>query len=125
MIRQPKKVLIVDEPNFVRVCSAILQNQGLVTDSLVSSSFDHALLSGYELIVVAYPYAANFLEDVEHVTVPVLFLADLVDDGLLAQLQKFMRSFCITKPLDFRLFSNLVKNIIKKKGFSYAKCSAI
>ena len=70
----PKKILIVDENSFSKVCSAILTDEGYQI-KCVTSAKDAVRQSsgkGISLIVSSYPFAAQLLKSHEIRDVPTI-----------------------------------------------------
>jgi len=111
----PKKILIVDEDGFSRVCSAILNDEGYQTRLAVSE--EEALRSistdGISLVISSYPYALSFLKSKVIKDLPIIILSDEVNGDLIEIMECFRNSICMVKPLDFERFKYIVRGIIK------------
>ncbi len=109
-----KKILIIDETGFTRVCSAILKNKGHEVENISIDDNLQAKLAQnkYSLIVTSYPYCAIFLNAIKNSGIPVLILSDHIDNNLFSILKNFDNSFCMIKPIDYDKFRYLVTQII-------------
>lgn len=118
-----KKLLIIDENGFARVCSAILKNKGHEVENISISDFDELSTkltnNEYGLIVTSYPYCAVILETIKKKNVPALILSDHIDNSLFSVLKNLDNSFCMLKPLDYDRFRSLVTQIINGKSVTY------
>jgi len=110
----PKKILIVDESGFSKVCSAMLSDEGhqieLATseqDALRSISDD-----GVALVISSYPYGISFLKSTQAIDIPVMILSDEVNSDIIEIMKYFKHSVCMVKPLDFQRFKYLVRGIV-------------
>ena len=109
-----KKILIIDENGFARVCSAILESKGHEVENISLSDNPSTKLSNDELglIITSYPYCAIFLETIKKKNIPVLILSDHIDNDLFSILKGIDNSYCMIKPLDYDKFRYLVAQII-------------
>lgn len=111
-----KKILIVDEMRFSRICSAILEKEGYATSSVtdvrqVDSKFNYR---DYELLVTSYPFCTVILEDLMHVGIPTIILSDHMNRDLMKTLDHLGNtlSHCMIKPIDYNKFRNIVKQVL-------------
>ncbi len=111
-----KKILIVDEAGFSRICSAILEKEGYGTNAVTDV---HQLDSkvNYEdfgLVITSYPYGAVLLERLINSRIPTIILSDHVSGDLMATLDHFDKtlSHCMIKPLDYHKFRTLVGQVM-------------
>jgi DNA-binding NtrC family response regulator len=109
-----KKILIVDEDGFSRICSAILSDEGYQTQ--LAFSIDDASMyiksNGISLIVSSYPFARAFLDSVNLRNIPTIVLSDELNTDLLDIMKRLKNSVCLVKPLDYERFKYIVKGII-------------
>ncbi|RJQ14296.1 MAG: DNA-binding response regulator [Nitrospiraceae bacterium] len=114
MASAKKKILIVDEEGFSRVCSAILNSEGYQTSTALSAekAETNGLTDDVSLIVSSYPYAVSFLKSREARNIPTIVLSDEVNNDLIDLMKGINRSVCLVKPLDFERFKYLVRGII-------------
>jgi DNA-binding NtrC family response regulator len=108
-----KRILIVDETRFSRICSAILEKEGYETSSvtdvrLVDSKFNYR---DYELLVTSYPFCTVILEDLADVGIPTIILSDNMNRDLMTTLDRLGKtlSHCMIKPIDYNKFRTIVK----------------
>jgi len=113
-----KKILIVDETRFSRICSAILEKEGYETSSVtdvgqVDSKFNYR---DYELLVTSYPFCAVILEDLKHVGIPAIILSDHMNRDLMAILDRLGKtlSLCMIKPIDYNKFRAVIKQVLSR-----------
>ncbi len=112
MIVDKKKILIIDEQGFSRICSAILETEGYATDMVAGDIPSKLNSQDFGLIVTSYPYGAFLLDEVRKRNIPTIILSDNIDENLLDTLRKFDNSYCMIKPLDYDKFKTLVKQVI-------------
>lgn len=116
MEKMKKKILIVDEMRFSRICSAILEKDGYETSSVtdvrqVDSKFNY---HDYELLVTSYPFCTVILEDLIHAGIPTIILSDNINRDLMTTLDHLDKtlSHCMIKPIDYNKFRSIVKQIL-------------
>lgn len=109
-----KKILIIDETSFARICSALLGLKGFEAESLQDlSQFPHLEgLAGFGLVVVSHPYGAGLFEALRAADLPVLVLSDCINDALLNDLKIVKNSYCMVKPLDYEQFNAFVGQVL-------------
>ncbi len=113
---ETKRILIIDEQGFSRICSALLSNEGYEVQSATVSEVKGALNShDVGLIVASYPYGAPVFDEVRKSNTPVLILADNFDENLIRMLNDFVSSSCMVKPLDYAKFKLLVKDLMSSE----------
>jgi DNA-binding NtrC family response regulator len=110
-----KKILIVDEHGFSRVCAAILTSSGYKTDILplvkdLSKKLDD---DSIDLVVTSYPYGTAFFDSLRNKDIPVIILTDGIDERLMGILGDFQNSCCMIKPVDYDKFKSLVKRAVE------------
>jgi len=124
-----KKILIIDESGFCRVCSALLKVVGFgmatCTYTMRGSknplpSLDHDKIG---LIITSYPYSLFVLQEIRRSRIPFIILSDNIDSKLISMLKGLTNSYCMIKPIDFQKLRELVTDIMNghssaKKGFS-------
>ncbi len=115
---QTKKILIIDEAGFARICSAILQKERYFT-TVTSDIRNIAPLFNYEdfgLIITSYPYGAGVLPELLKMKLPVIILSDRLNRNLAIMLENVDKSLlhCMIKPLDYTKFRTLVNQIMGK-----------
>jgi len=113
-----KKILIVDEYGFSRVCAAILTSSGYKTDivPLVKDLLQKLDDDSIDLVVTSYPYGTAFFDSLRNKDIPVIVLSDGIDERLIGILGDFHNSCCMIKPVDYDRFKSLVKRAVE--GFS-------
>ena len=109
-----KKILIIDEDGFSKVCSAILTDEGYQTKLAISHEEAAAQVSanGISLIVSSYPYALSFLKSKNIRDIPTIVLSDELNSDLIDIMKCIKNSVCLVKPLDFERFKYIVRGII-------------
>ena len=115
MSHRSKKILIIDEAGFSRICSAILEQDGYRVETItsihnVSKKFSD---DDFGLIITSYPYGGYFLKEIQKrdIQVAKLVLADQFSGDLLTMLDRLNNSCCMMKPLDYTKFRSLVKDM--------------
>jgi len=109
-----KKVLIIDEIGFSRICSALLALNGFGSECLQDASTINLAndLDVFGLVVTSYPYGAQVLELLRESELPLLVLSDSINETLLGQLKKIRNSCCMVKPLDYDKFNSFVRQTL-------------
>ena len=109
-----KKILIVDEYGFSKVCSAILNDEGYQTKLAVSEEEAIRYISnnGISLIVSSYPFADSFLKSRRLRDIPTIVLSDEFNNDLIKIMKCIKNSVCLVKPLDVERFKYIVRGII-------------
>jgi DNA-binding NtrC family response regulator len=109
-----KKILIIDEDGFSKVCSAILNDEGYQTHLAVSvdEAVQYVSDDGVSLIVSSYPYAISFLKSKIVENIPTIILSDELNNDLIEMMKRIKNSICLVKPLDFERFKYIVRGII-------------
>ncbi|OGW52742.1 MAG: hypothetical protein A2Y81_10300 [Nitrospirae bacterium RBG_13_43_8] len=120
-----KKILIVDENRFSRICSAILEHEGFETEILENGA--NKLTTGdkkkFALVITSYPFGHFLFEKIKDMNLPTIILTDHINRAFVNLLEGFSNSYCMVKPLDYQEFRSLVKQIAscevpQKNGFS-------
>jgi len=113
-----KKILIIDEAGFSRICSAILENEGFGTNIIPDiHQFDQGVdFSDIGLVITSFPYGASMLDKLKKWIFPTIILSDHMSLELMATLDHFDKSlsFCMLKPLDYQKFRSLVSETMNK-----------
>jgi len=113
---ETKRILVIDERRFSRICSALLSDEGYEVQCVTVSDAARAMASFQaDLIVASYPYAAPVFDNVQKSNTPVFILADNFDENLIGMLNDFASSSCMVKPLDYTKFKSLVKDLMSSE----------
>ena len=112
-----KKILIIDEAGFSRICSAILEKEGYGTDVITDIQCIESLAVNYDdfgMVITSYPYGAVLFDEFTKAKIPSLILSDRLNRDLVMILEKFDKSLshCMIKPLDYTKFRILVKQVM-------------
>lgn len=109
-----KKILIIDEDGFSRICSAMLNDDGYQTELAVSQEEAIRSISknGISLIILSYPYGVALIKSQKIKNIPLIILSDEINSDLLEMMRDFKYSVCMVKPLDFQRFKYLVRGIV-------------
>ncbi|MDY0269702.1 DNA-binding response regulator [Trichloromonas sp.] len=108
-----KKVIIVDEQGFSRICSALLELQGCRAEcrSLPVGAMDlHRPDVG--LVLTSYPYGERLLAEMGDGELPVLVLADSLSEPLLAALRRVRHACCMVKPVDYERLTSYIRQVL-------------
>jgi DNA-binding NtrC family response regulator len=113
MAAKDKRILIIDEQGFSRICSAILNRSGYDTDIVIhgrdlSAMLDRGTVS---LVVTSYPYGASHFDALRKRDIPTIILSDALDERLISLLGSLRNSCCMIKPVDYDKFKNMVKQV--------------
>jgi hypothetical protein len=113
-----KKILIIDEEGFCRICSALLETIGYGIETLTHSMTTGERLSlrlsrkDIGLIITSYPYGNLLLNEIKKRKIPSFILSDTVDGKLMSVLDGLHSSYCMIKPLDYEKFRTAVKEMM-------------
>jgi DNA-binding NtrC family response regulator len=107
-----QKILVIDEPGFARVCSALLARDGFAAETLAEVDKAPGASGEFDLIITSFPYAARlFTRFADHQT-PVLVLADCVSGELLEHMKDIHHIRCLIKPIDFENLGSQVQRML-------------
>lgn len=122
-----KRILIVDENGFSRVCAAILESEGYDVEVVRKSDKLKGKLKGnaFGLIVVSYPYGVSLLEEIRKLNIANIVLTDNIDENLLSNLKCFYNSYCMIKPLDYKKFKDLINEVMSGTMQLQGGCSLV
>jgi len=111
-----KKILIIDESRFSRICSAILEHEGHKTEVLEDVEGLLLRLNNKEfgLIITSYPFGHFLFERLKQMDLPTIILTDHINQALINLLEGFSNSYCMVKPLDYQKFRSLIKQIVSR-----------
>lgn len=116
MSHRSKKILIIDEAGFSRICAAILEQDGYRVETITSVDNVSRRFSenDFGLIITSYPYGGYLLRELQKrdIRVRKLVLADEFSGELLTTLDGLNNSCCMMKPLDYTKFRSLVKEMV-------------
>jgi hypothetical protein len=107
-----KRILIIDEGGFSRVCSALLEFEGYGADAVSTMENLNNGLDEFGLIITSYPYGAFLFSELEKRKIPVIILSDHINRELINVLEGFNNSYCMIKPLDYHKFRSLVRQVM-------------
>jgi DNA-binding NtrC family response regulator len=109
-----EKILIIDDAGFARVCLAILENEGfnVATIHFADKTATKPNLEACTLVITSYLHELSFLEEIKNLALPVIVLADQISRELLTLLEDVEKSFCMIKPLDYKKFILLVRQLM-------------
>jgi len=109
-----KKILIIDENRFSRICSAILEGEGFDTEIFENCENQSVKFDNKEfvLIITSYPFGHFLFEKIKKMNLPTIILTDHINRAFINLLEGFNNSYCMVKPLDYHEFRSLVKQIV-------------
>jgi DNA-binding NtrC family response regulator len=109
-----KKILIIEEDGFSKICSAILHDEGYQTSFAVSAKEAARIVSGdgISLIVSDYPHVQSLLKSRIIHDIPKIVLSDNLNNDLIETMKQIGNSVCLLKPLDFERFKYIVRGIL-------------
>ncbi len=113
-----KKVLIIDEKVFSSICSAILELEGLKVEVFDISSEYLSLFrlkEEFGLIITSYPIICPLVKDIQESKLPIIILADQINREVINLLENIPMSYCMVKPLNYKKFRLLTKELMNKK----------
>ena len=108
-----KKILIIDENRFSRICSAILEGEGFDTEIFENCENQSVKFDNKEfvLVITSYPFGHFLFEKIKKMNLPTIILTDHINRAFINLLEGFNNSYCMVKPLDYHEFRSLVKQI--------------
>jgi len=122
-----KKILIIDEDRFCRICSALLEAAGYGIETFLHPlTNSEKLLSRLDknigLIITNFPLDNLLLKEIKKRKIPSLILSDNIDRRLIRILDNLHSSYCMIKPIDYEKFRSMVQivmsgNFIAQEGF--------
>jgi DNA-binding NtrC family response regulator len=109
-----KRILILDEVGFSKICSAMLNDDGYYTELVFSEEEAINSISNDDvaLIISSYPYALSLLRSKKVQDIPIIILSEEINNELVEMMKGFRYSVCMIKPLDFQRFKYLVHGIV-------------
>lgn len=113
-----KKILIVDEAGFSRICSAILEKEGFGTNTISDVRRIDSMVNydDFGLVITSYPYGTALFERLKESKIPTIILSDRLNRDLAMTLEHFDKSLshCMIKPIDYTKFRALVCQMMHK-----------
>jgi len=113
-----KKILIVDEAGFSRICSAILEKEGYGTNAVtdvqqIDSDINYR---DFGLVITSYPYGAPIFDKLISSKTPTIILSDYMNRDLMTTLENFDQklSHWMIKPIDYKKFRVVVNQTMKR-----------
>ncbi len=124
---EKKKILIVDEEGFGKVCSALLQMDGFRAERLghLAELNSGIAVEDYGLIITSYPYGSHLFDRVRGKDIPMLVLSDCLNNDLLEDLKAVDKSYCMVKPIDYDKFNDLVGQMLSGTGLAQGGCKIV
>jgi len=113
-----KKILIIDEAGFGRICAALLEPVGYGIETFTHTITNSGNLSSrlkqndIGLIITSYPYGSSLLNEIKKKKIPSFILSDNVDGRLMSVLDGLHNAHCMIKPIDYEKFRALVIQIM-------------
>lgn len=109
-----KRILIIDEEGFSRVCSAILEFEGFQVESLekIGNISEKLTNDQYGLAIASVPYGDYVIEEIWKRNIPLIILCDQINKDVMNMLEYVDKSYCMIKPINYIKFRTLVRNIM-------------
>lgn len=110
-----KRILIIDEAGFSRVCSAILEFEGYSAEVVSADREKQAQdfeRGEFGLVITSYPYGVSIFKELKMRKLPTMVLSDHVNEDLVSILDGFEKAYCMIKPIDYQRFTALVKRVM-------------
>ncbi|MEW6001496.1 MAG: DNA-binding response regulator [Nitrospirota bacterium] len=109
-----KRILIIDEVGFSRVCSAILELEGHKVEVIedienLSLKLDN---KEFSLIITSYPFGSVLFEALKKLDLPTIILTPHINKEIINLLKGFDNSYCLIKPIDYQKFRTLVNQLV-------------
>jgi len=109
-----KKILVVDEDCFSKVCAAILGTEGY--DIKAVSSVENLSFGlkddDVSLIITSYPFGSFLFGYLKWRRIPSIILTDQLNADFINTLDGFEDIHCMVKPIDYSRFRTLVKQVL-------------
>lgn len=123
-----KKILIIDEERFCRICSVLLESAGYRIETIFlpmtnSENLSLQLDQNIGLIITSFPHDDFLVTEIKKRKIPSLILSDKIDRKLMRILDSLHSSYCMIKPIDYENFRAMVQkvmgsNLLAQHGFS-------
>lgn len=112
-----KNILVVDEQRFGKICSALVELNGLHAEwvSGCEEEFLERNFERYDLVITSYPYGKEILPRLKGRNVALLVLSDFACESLIQAVDENANFFCLAKPVDFSRFNHVVDNLVADK----------
>ncbi|AJF06482.1 hypothetical protein [Geoalkalibacter subterraneus] len=107
-----KKILLVDDDHFFRICQAIFLREGVEVESPLVMEPEKWDPGRYSLVIGSYPMAAPFFLRISEWKIPVFILSEGLSRELISLMKKIPNSRFFLKPLDFDHFRGIVCNVV-------------
>lgn len=109
-----KRILIIDEKRFCRICSAILELEGYVTEIVenIDNLAQRLNNSEFGLIITSYPHSAFLLKAIKERNIPAIILLDHINKDLINTFVGVEYFHLMIKPLDYQRFRLLVREVM-------------
>ncbi|RJQ53790.1 MAG: hypothetical protein C4526_06140 [Nitrospiraceae bacterium] len=109
-----KKILIIEEDGFSKICSAILREEGYQTSLAVSvkEAVRIASNNGISLIVSGYSFVDSLLKSRIIQEVPTIVLSDELNNELIETMKCIRNSVCLLRPIDYERFKYIVRGVL-------------
>lgn len=108
-----KKVLVIDDPHFSKVCSAILKHMGLSVETPERWDEISADEQSYKLVIGSYPLARDAFLKFSQWQVPFIILSDSTNRELQTLAASLHHCRCFLKPIDYDKFRCVVGSLSK------------
>jgi len=109
-----KRILIIDDAGFSKVCSAILESAGFgaeVMDNKMGELANRLDRNEFGLVITSYPYGNVLLDELKKRAVPLMILATHIDTELMSVLDNRI-TYCMLKPLNYERFTHVIKQVM-------------
>ena len=108
-----KRILVIEEPGFARVCGALLALDGYRVET---PGKEGGVGGEVDLVITSYPCAERVTRDLVDREIPVLVMADCLSSGLLDLVRSLNNSWCMIKPIEFEKFSSVIRRMLQQEG---------
>jgi hypothetical protein len=109
-----RKILIVNNDGFGKICSDILNEEGF--DSILACSVEeavqHASNDNISLIVSNHSHTRSFLKSQLFCDIHKIILTNEFNKELIEDMKLIKNAICLVKPLDFKRFRYIVCGIM-------------
>lgn len=108
-----RKILIIAEEKFSRICTAMLKFVGYTAENITCADSLPKDINNNEfgLIIISYPYGTYFFNKIK-INISIIVLADQIDKDLMSRLDSVRNYCCMIKPIDYEKFKHVVNKFM-------------
>jgi hypothetical protein len=113
MNRASRKILIIAEEKFSRVCTTMLEFVGYPAENIARLDYlpERININEVGLIIISYPYGTFFFKEIK-INISTIVFADQIDKDLMNRLDCVRNYCCMIKPIDYKKFRHVVNKFM-------------